>query len=333
MTHLEMKRFLEWLKTDNAQRLREGRAIIEPFYPHDFLKGKEDNAAVSDDFAHLVFLKATEADISSLVESNRLTHTHAHLKYYLDTDGTHATVPDKMMQQFLQACMKYRGQFELAAPIRSIEAMDRVLIKSGPFAGQEALVESVHFHHGAIHVELILQFVSGVMSIRMSNVGKDQIDILNRDTSDAIRSDFMEYTQNHLLRILEHRVKRMDDEKTNQQDADMLTRLYRYRYYDIKNEAARCHFLALMLICAHLCHYTAEEQLLREKVQAQLDDINRRSEWKAATDTRAYLLVALYISTHNPAYRDAAKQYVRDHQPKSAKLRSFVSLIRTGRKV
>ena len=41
MTHLEMKRFMEWLKTENAQRLKEGKAIIEPFYPHDFLKNDD----------------------------------------------------------------------------------------------------------------------------------------------------------------------------------------------------------------------------------------------------------------------------------------------------
>ena len=88
-----------------------------------------------------------------------------------------------------------------------------------------------------------------------------------------------------------------------------------------------------MLICAHLCRYKDDEKQLREAIQAKLTEINQRSESKAATDTRAYLWIALYISTQDPVYRDAAKQYVRDYQPKSPKLRSFVSLIRKGRKV
>jgi hypothetical protein len=82
-----------------------------------------------------------------------------------------------------------------------------------------------------------------------------------------------------------------------------------------------------------LCRYTADEAQLQKKVLDALAEINQRSESKASTDTRAYLWIALYISTHNPIYRDAAKQYVRDYQPKSKKLRSFVSLIRTGKKV
>ena len=88
-----------------------------------------------------------------------------------------------------------------------------------------------------------------------------------------------------------------------------------------------------LLICAHLCRYTADEELLREELLEILSQINKRSESKAATDARAYLWIALYISTNDPMYRDAAKLYVREYQPKSAKLRSFVSLIRKGRKI
>ncbi len=171
------------------------------------------------------------------------------------------------------------------------------------------------------------------MNIRMCDVDKDKVTILNRDSADAIRTDFIEYTQNHLLDILKHRIDREQDPDINRNDADMLTRLYRYRNHEVKNEAARNHFLALMLICAHLCRYKDDEKQLRETILNNLTEINQRSESKAATDTRAYLWIALYVSTHDPVYRDAAKKYVRDYQPKSAKLRSFVSLIRTGRKI
>lgn len=323
-----MKRFQEWIKAENAHRLSEEKAIIEPFFPSDFLKD-----AVSDDFSNILFLKATKADIDSLVNDPLNAASSKPLRYYYDTEGQHATVSDQMMQHFLQACMDYGGRMKIIPPISSIELKDKVKIISGSFIGYEASVSGIKFSHGAIQLDLDIQLVSGVMTIRMCDVKKNQIQILNRESGDAIRTDFIEYTQNHLLQILEHRVKRVDDEAVNRRDADMLTRLYRYRYYEIKNEAARNHFLALMLICAHLCRYTADEMRLREKVQGSLSEINQRSESKAATDTRAYLWIALYISTHDPVYRDAVKKYVRDYQPKSPRLRSFVSLIRIGKKV
>ena len=321
MTHLDMKRFMKWLKTENAQRLKDGKAIIEPFYPYDFLKNAD--SSVSGDFVNIVFLKTTEADINNLVNDERNKRSHIRLRHYLDTNGRVATVPDR----------KQRGQYEIVPPISSIEAKDKVRITSGPFAGNEATVERVQLSHGTIHLELSVELVSGVMNIRMCDVDKNKVTIINRDSADAIRTDFIDYTQNHLLTILKHRVNREEDTTVNRRDADMLTRLYRYRNHEVKNEAARAHFLALMLICAHLCRYTADETMLREQVLLALEKVNSKSESKAATDTRAYLWIALYISTHDPVYRNAAKQYVRDCQPKSAKLRSFVSLIRTGRKV
>ena len=331
MTHLEMKRFMEWLKTENAQRLKEGKTIIEPFYPYDFLKKTDD--PVSDDLANIAFLKATEADINSLVNDERNKVSRIRLMHYLDTNGNIATVPDKMMQEFLQECVRRRGQFEITPPISSIEAKDKVRITSGPFAGNEALVERVRLSHGAIHLELSIELLSGVMNIRMCDVDRNKVTIINRDSADVIRTNFIEYTQNHLLLILKHRINREEDANINRRDADMLTRLYRYRNHEIKNEATRNHFLALMLICAHLCRYKDDEKLLRNQIQGLLSDINQRRQSKIATDARAYLWIALYISTQDPVYRDAVKQYVRDFQPKSAKLRSFVSLIRTGRKV
>ena len=331
MTHLEMKYFMEWLKTENAQRLRNGETVVEPFYPYDFLK--ETEKSISNDFAHIVFLKTTESDIRNLVNNQSRLVYRLRLKHYLDTNGAKAIVPDKTMQEFLHACIKYRGCFEIIPPISSIEVTDKVRINSGPFAGHEAMVERVRLSHGSIQLDLAVELLSGVMNIRMCDVDKDKVTILNRNSADAIRTDFIEYTQNHLLNILKHRIDREQDPDINRNDADMLTRLYRYRDHEVKNEAARNHFLALMLICAHLCRYKDDEKQLREKVQDNLTEINQRSESKAATDTRVYLWIALYISTHDPVYRDAAKKYVRDYQPKSVKLRSFVSLIRTGRKI
>ena len=331
MIHLEMKSFMERLKTENALRLSKGEAIIEPFYPYEFLNEMEDG--ISNDFANIVFLKTTDDDISYLVNSQSNLMPRLRLRHYLDTNGAKATVPDKTMQAFLQACIKYRGYFEITPPISSIEVTDKVRINSGPFAGHEASVERVQLSHGGIHLDLAVELLSGVMNIRMCDVDKNKVTILSRDAVDTIRTDFIEYTQNHLLQILKHRIDREQDASVNRRDADMLTRLYRYRNHEIKNEAARNHFQALMLICAHLCRYTADEKLLREKVMESLSEINLRSESKAATDTRAYLWIALYISTQTPVYRDAAKQYVRDYQPKSSKLRGFVSLIRKGKKV
>ena len=279
MTHRTPSHFMQWMKRENAKRLADGRPLIEPFYPNDFLHAQPtaperepttESNTLRADFAKFVFLKGTDNDIKGLVEESKGKALYYPLRHYLDTNGAYATVPDKMMQDFLEACVSYRGRFEIIPSISSIEAKDKVRITSGPFTGYTAMVERVQLSHGAIQLVLSIQLVSGVMNIRMNDVDKSQVTILDRDAAGAIRTDFIEYTQNHLLHILERRIKRDNDDSRNRQDADMLTRLYRYRYHDVENESARLHFQALMLICAHLCRYKADEAQLQEKCQDAL---------------------------------------------------------------
>ena len=86
--------------------------------------------------------------------------------------------------------------------------------------------------------------------------------------------------------------------------------------------------MALMLICARLRRDSIGQQELTKQVQDELTAINTKGDTGSATDTRAYLWIALYIATHDPTYRDAVKQYKQEHDPKSPKLRRFISLIR-----
>jgi len=121
MTHLEMKRFKDWLYAENAKRLGEGQAIIESFYPYDFLKGgrplatpsktqgKGVSTATPSDFESFVFLKTTESDIYNIVHDRWNLDFRIRLMHYLDPAGKHAVVPDKMMDDFFEACLKYRG--------------------------------------------------------------------------------------------------------------------------------------------------------------------------------------------------------------------------------
>ena len=349
MTHFEMERFKKWLVAENVKRLGEGHSVVEPFYPSDFLRGDDSTDVdkfindgskpsvarrkpLENYFQHFVFVKATSDDITELVEEDKKLGYRFYLVHYKDTDGRNAIVSSDMMELFFDACLKYRGYFEIAPPMLGIETRDCVEIKVGPFAGQKASVVRVQHVHGEVSLELELEFVNGVMNIIMHNVSRNDVTILNRSTVDAIRTDFIEYTQTHLLEIMEHRVKGINDEDVKQQDLAMLTRLFRYRKHHVENAAAQAHFLSLMLICAHLCRYTADEQELKEKALASLAEINSRPASKAATDTRTYLWIALYVVTRDPSYREAAKQYIRDCQPKSERLRRFVTLIRTGKR-
>ena len=348
MTHLEMGRFRNWLETVNAMRLSIELPIIESFFPGDFIKGpsrvkkdlpnrEENNNDTATEtylfFKDMVFLRATKRDLDKFVYDKLNTDFRIKLMYYLTPTGEPATIPTAVMQEFIEVCLKYRGRFELCPPIEGIEKMDKVEITSGPFAGREASVLEVRHAKGKLHLKLAVELISGIINIEMKDVSRQQIVILDRKDTDFIRTDFIKYTQNHLLPILYRRMKRVNDEDSNRRDAAMLIRLYHYRHHKIEGGSARLHFLSLMLICAHLYHDKAGEAQLQEEALQALAALNEKGEASANTDTRTYLWIALYIATGEVFYRNAAKRYVQECQPKSDKLRKFVSIIRSSKKI
>ena len=349
-----MKRFRLWLEAENIKRLGKGKCLIQPFYPSDYLQenrtggvksdstkeihelsyNRKSRESLSDDFASFVFLRGSQHDIENLV-NDKMNHAFtAKLRHYRTPDGNHATVPDNVMDNFFQACVKYGGNIGIIpSGIHDIKNQDIVEIKSGPFAGYTASVVSVRHSQGQVHLKLVIQLVSGIINVEMSDVKAKNVSLVSCKTEYSIKTDFIEYMQNNLLTIMEHRVMRIKDADVVKHDVAVLTRIYQYRNYKIDDGAARKHFISLMLICAHLSGNKADEDVLKDEVLNALTEINNKSESRAATDTRAYLWIALYVVTRSPYYRDAAKQYVREHNPKSAKLRKFVSLIRTGKKI
>lgn len=340
MKHLEMNRFKHWLETKNIERLDKGMAVIKPFYPYDNLLPQRTHhnpnaeAPVSHlDFHDILFLNGTEEEVKELVDDPWNKSFRMQLRYYIDTmTGKPAKVAEPVMDDFFANCIKYRGRFELCPSINDIESKDKVEIKKGLFSGHQASVVSVRHSKGELNLELAVELVSGIIYIKMLNVKAHEIAILNKDATSAIRNDFIEYTQNNLLTIYKHRVMAVNDAETRRKDIKMLSRLIRYRAYKVENHAAKAHFTALMLICAHLLKNADEETELRNNVLLLLDEINLQSESKACTDSRTYLWIALYISTNDPVYRDACKDYLRTKQPKSKKLREFIRLMRKGKK-
>lgn len=340
LRHLEMDRFKRWLDTVNAERLAasEDATVIEPFYPYDYLRPglaqDREKRQTQEEFRDLVFLRGLPSEIDALVNDPFNKDFRVNLHYLIDPlTQQPARVLEHNMDTFLTSCIKFRGRFELVPAYDDIQANDRVRIVSGPFAGREAFVVKVRQSKGDLCLDLAIELVTGVMSINMKGVRLSQVMFLDKDPVGAIRKDFIDYIQKKVLTVFEHRVKPVNDKETRLRDMTLLNNLYRYHSYVVEGRAALAHFKALMLISAHLRKDREGEAALRQEVEQLLADIDARKPSKAATDTRAWLWIALYISTADPAYRDLAKAYVRDEAPKSASLIHFVRLMRKGKKV
>lgn len=342
LTYFDTERFKVWLDIENKKRLDEGDYLFEPFYPYEFLsKGKDSatTAVTPDDFQNLIFLRGKGFDIDALITSWNRQYEYKLFRYH-DTNGCPATVPEREMKEFFENCTRYRGYFEVCAPVGEIVSLDRVEILSGPFMGHEADVVKASHVNGKVHLQLTIKVASGLLHVKMKDVKSSQVVRIDSDFSGMIPDDFIERAQNKILSVYEHRVKvamKKDGDKLTdkEKEADVrkLNQAFHYNLYTVENKSAHAHFRALMLICAYLRHDKYAVEQIKAEVLDLLSDMNQNSPSRVATDARAYLWIALYITTGDPSYRDAAKDYVRTHNPKSQKLRKFIYLMRKGRKV
>ena len=134
-------------------------------------------------------------------------------------------------------------------------------------------------------------------------------------------------SQKKLLDIFCRRVDKKFTQAAYREDALVLDSIAKDSKLVYKEGAMKRHFLALMLICSHLRGDESEVRHFTNAVLAELKDISQVRESKAATDTRAYLHVALFIATGEKKYRTLAKSYVAKYKPSSPYLRKFVITI------
>ena len=357
LTHLEPKQIEERLKAENAQRFGSDFPLFEYFVPYQFLKRRVSRQAVNDDgtdtdyynprnreevkannetraeLRNFIFIKATNLEIEALIGSDWNRWVRNRLQFYRDRQRQRITVPDRMMSQFIDACCNYRDKFDLWPAIDDIEKNETVVLNSGPFMGEKAHILQVRHSNKGITLTVGIEMFSRTMTLRLHNVTPKDIVRQKENAAATLHQDPIEDAQRHLLAILSRKVYRKETDDTARKDAATLDRLYNYRHLVISNDAARRHFLALMLICAHLRHDNEGRRELTTQALHELEIINARGDQKAATDTRTYLWVALYVATGLPDYRNAAKAYVQQHSPKSQKLRRFVTLIRKRQKI
>lgn len=348
MTHLEPKQMEERLREENISRVAVGKEPFEFFIPYLFLKRRVANEAVSENqtsyprskaavdanneirtiLKEFVFIRAKEEELDTFTSGDWNKWARCRLQHYKDRNGHRVTTHDKMMRKFIDTCIHYRDKFEILPYVGDITQNDEVVLNTTPFRGEKARVLEVLHTKDGVNLTLGLTLFSGTMLLRLSNVGRHDILPIDGNTTDIADTHIVDNTQNRILGILNRRVQRKGNKESESEDAATLDQIYHYRHHVFENDTARRHFLALMLITAHLRRDNAGKETLVDAAIQELEAINQKGDSRSSTDVRTFLWVALYIATGDPCYRNAAKTYVQQCNPKSEKLRAFVRLIR-----
>ena len=243
--------------------------------------------------------------------------THS-FRFLRNGDGTNAKVSQRQLDIMKAHCdmvlIKPEG---LAAS--GLKVGQKINLSATPFGDshQEGIIQSITRKRGGM-VELRVEMT--LFNVRFSNL---LITLENQDGGPSFSRQVYDAQQN-LLAIFRRKVNGKETEASRQHDAQTLQDILHMGHLSLPDGALRRHHLALMLICARL---SGDAVVLRQytgMVNALLADLSSLRESKAATDSRAWLHIALFIATGQPLYRDLAKTYIRVHTPKSTYLLQFI---------
>ena len=182
---------------------------------------------------------------------------------------------------------------------------------------RECIIQSIGRKRGG-RVELRVEMT--LFNVRFSNLL-----ITYEDSGAAAKSSGMVYdNQQKLLAIFRRKINNKETASSRRKDEQTLQEIFDNRVIDLPEGAMNRHHLALMLICARMMNSAKGIAQYTGLVNAELDILSRVRESKAATDSRAWLHIAMFIATGKPHFRNMAKAYIRQYNPKSTYLQQFV---------
>lgn len=237
-----------------------------------------------------------------------------------DSSRKPAIISGTDMKQLMVACSDDSVCLGLPMIISDLKPGDEFTLENTPFEKKDTsykIVDVKRRKNGIVE----LQVEMTIFNIPFRNMFVTYHDAVSNDSNAAMVGTI----QQNLLSIFQRRVNGKCTAVDNYHDRKTLLSIYEKRDTPFAPGAMKRHFLALMLICAQMMGQEEGRQHFREEVEHELAEIGRLRESKAATDTRAYLHVALYIATGAPQYRTLAKSYVKKYNPQSQYLRKFVT--------
>ncbi len=236
-------------------------------------------------------------------------------------DKTNAKVNNGQLNRMRACC-----DAELIRPenlsLSDLKKGDEISLDGTPFAAEgdehrKCIVRSITRKKGGL-IELRVE--TTLFNVRFSNLTIT----LEDGGASKKASDQVYDVQQRLLAIFRRKTNNKETDATRQQDEKTLQAIFDNRSLVLPEGAMSRHYLALMLICARMMNDEKALQQYTGLVNAELIDLSRIRESKAATDSRAWLHIAMFIATGKPHWRNLAKAYIKNYNPKSTYLQQFV---------
>ncbi|MBO7068133.1 MAG: hypothetical protein J6W52_05585 [Bacteroidaceae bacterium] len=306
---------------DLKQRSREQNASDKDDYkPYDAML---DERALRNDLHHFIFIQVTKEQILSILDAPWVKVLRNRLYVYRDENGTPIEISNTEVERFKTVIKRYDFQILNGEPSDDVREGDQVMVVSGPMAGSEGKVMQIRERDGQILLTIEFSMFQDKMCIAVPGINIADVRLSAPETQQLLQDPLIGHFEDELIELLCHLHGKKGTKALNKEDYRQLK--YLYQYADIifeDNEENRVKFSALMLICVYLMNDKEEMAKRTQEVKSILN-----SQFSILNEELAcYLMTALFIVTHNPEYRKAAKAWRQSHPDCSLAIRRFQSI-------
>ena len=311
------------LKDSRGQFVTEGAQPLPPyefFVPFQFLRPSTDDE-LRDDLRNFVFVQVSALRIHDILCSKWNRESRYHLHHYRDTDGHVVTISDTEMQQLRATLQSRQLKFFFGQPVGDMVVGDTVILQFDPWKGKIGKIEKIAYKKSRLVMTVGVNIMNRTKSVKFEDLHDGDVLFADEERGRLLSGNLLENFENEMVNILGHKFREKSSNKFIK-DRTRLIRLLSYANMQMADADDHQRFTALMLLCSYLL-FEAEA---RDRYKAQLQ------EWlsgvaEARTATEAYLMVALFVVTRNPKFRDAAKAYRKEHPDCPDIIRRFLSKV------
>ena len=354
MCHMSPSWIENMLEKDSSGQLRrEGETPLPPYryyipyqhMPHVITNAKANQKAYDDrhydpvkdeeslrgDLHRFVFIQAPVERVEAIVKSDWNTGSRLRLYYYRDTDRSEVTIPDADMHRLIQTLQERHLKFYLDQPIDDFSVGDKVILQMEPWTGKQAEIKKITIKHDQVKVTVGLNILGRMKSITFPDIAVGDVKFVDRERGRLLTGNPITNYEEEILDLLSHRFCQKFSEEVAELDKQRLKRLAAYANIYVEDDDEQARFTALKLICAYLRGDKGRKELYTDKVMellgGKVEELFTLHP-SLYTFRVAYLMMALFITTRDPRYRDAVKAYRHTHPDSPDILRRYHAIVK-----
>lgn len=271
------------------------------------LLAEEDNG-IREALHSYIFIHADEQRVNTLLESEWNRAGRLHLYQYRTHGGTPLRIPDDEMRRFIVTLRNRQLRYYIGQPLDAIEEGDVVTLRIAPWEGHKAIITRMEVRGGRTRLTVTLDVLGNLTRVTFPDVKEGDVTFDDEALERLLSGNLVFNFEQEIIAILTRRFRRKPTEDDRRRDNSRLARLYGYHGIIVDNDNDRCRFTSLMLLCATLLGDKEGKKGYVEQLRGWLG-----GHTEPATDTEAYMMLALFVALRDPALRDAVKAYKKSH--------------------